>query len=85
MPDVIIVRDGQLVIGDIEGNSPKIGVDQAYFNQMKQHKDHQVKQFVQEKWQEYQWISRGIQQRRETILRVMHCIAKNSRNAFFMD
>ncbi len=49
-------------------------MDKQYFNQLKQYQDQQVKQFVQEKWQEYQWISRGIQQRKETILRVMRCI-----------
>lgn len=84
VPDVIIkVCDGQLVIGDIDGNSPKITVDKAYFNLMKHQQDQQVKQFVQEKWQEYQWISRGIQQRRETILRVMHCIAKKQPKCFY--
>ena len=75
VPDLVIeVRDGQLIVGEIDGNLPKLSVDKQYFNQMKHYQDQQVKQFVQEKWREFQWISRGIQQRKETILRVMRCI-----------
>lgn len=84
VPDVIVeVRDGQLFIGDLDGNTPKLSVDKQYFHRMKQHQDKQVKQFVQEKWQEYQWISRGIQQRKETILRVMRCIVEKQPKCFY--
>ena len=51
VPDLVIeVRDGQLIVGEIDGNLPKLSVDKQYFNQMKHYQDQQVKQFVQEKW-----------------------------------
>ena len=84
MPDVVVEEyDGQLIVGEIDGNLPKLSVDKQYFDFLKHNKDQQVKQFVQEKWQEYQWISRGIQQRKETILRVMRCIIQKQPKCFY--
>ena len=84
VPDVVVEEhDGQFIVGEVDGNSPKLHVDKQYFNQLKQYQDQQVKKFVQEKWQEYQWISRGIQQRKETILRVMRCIIEKQPKCFY--
>lgn len=84
VPDVVVEEhDGQFIVGEVDGNLPKLSVDIQYFNHLKHHQDHQVKQFVQEKWQEYQWISRGIQQRKETILRVMRCIIEKQPKCFY--
>ena len=84
VPDVVVEEhDGQFIVGEVDGNSPKLHVDKQYFNQLKQYQDQQVKKFVQEKWQEYQWISRGIQQRKETILRVMRCIIAKQPKCFY--
>lgn len=83
VPDVIVEEyDGQFIVGEVDGNLPKLSVDKQYFNHLKQQQDQQVKQFVQAKWQEYQWISRGIEQRKETILRVMRCIIKKQPKCF---
>ena len=84
VPDVIVEEyDGQFIVAEVDGNLPKLTVDKQYFNNLKHYKDQQVKQFVQEKWQEYQWISRGIQQRKETILRVMRCIIEKQPKCFY--
>ncbi|WP_353616225.1 RNA polymerase factor sigma-54 [Bacillus sp. BA3] len=75
VPDVVVeVRDGMLLVGNYDGNTPNLNVDKGYLNRMKSHKDQGVQRFIQDKWQEYQWISRGIQQRKETILKVIQCI-----------
>ena len=84
VPDVIVEEyDGQFIVAEVDGNLPKLTVDKQYLNNLKHHKDQQVKQFVQEKWQEYQWISRGIQQRKETIIRVMRCIIQKQPKCFY--
>ena len=84
VPDVIVEEyDGQFIVAEVDGNLPKLTVDKQYLNNFKHHKDQQVKQFVQEKWQEYQWISRGIQQRKETIIRVMRCIIQKQPKCFY--
>lgn len=75
VPDVIVtVRKGQLCVEDVEGNSSMLRLDKQYYNQMNEHSSPQIKQYFREKWQEYQWISKAIKQRKETILRVMHFI-----------
>ncbi len=84
VPDVIVEEyDGQFIVAEVDGSLPKLTVDKQYLNNFKHHKDQQVKQFVQEKWQEYQWISRGIQQRKETIIRVMRCIIQKQPKCFY--
>lgn len=84
VPDVVVEEhDGQFIVVDVDGNLPKLNVDKQYFQYLKHQKDQQVKQFVQEKWQEYQWISRGIQQRKETIMKVMRCIIEKQPKCFY--
>lgn len=83
VPDVVVeVRAGILLVGNYEGNSPNLNVDKGYLNQMKSYKDQGVQRFIQDKWQEFQWISRGIQQRKETILRVIQTIVEKQPSCF---
>lgn len=84
VPDVTVrLEGGEFTVGIFEKNSPKISTNESYLNQMKQHNDKQVDSFLQEKWQEYQWISRGIQQRKETILKVMGKIVEKQPQCFY--
>lgn len=83
VPDVVVeVIDGILLVGNYEGNSPNLHVDKGYLNQMKSYKDQGVQRFIQDKWQEFQWISKGIQQRKETILKVMQTIVEKQPSCF---
>ena len=83
VPDVVVEAiDGILLVGNSEGNSPNLHVDKGYLNQMKSYKDQGVQRFIQDKWQEFQWISRGIQQRKETILKVMQTIVEKQPACF---
>ncbi|OOR61874.1 RNA polymerase sigma-54 factor, partial [Bacillus mycoides] len=84
VPDVTVrLEGGEFTVGIFEKNSPKISTNESYLNQMKQHNDKQVDSFLQEKWQECQWISRGIQQRKETILKVMGKIVEKQPQCFY--
>ena len=83
IPDVVVeTRDGMLLVGNYDGVSPSVQVDKSYLKKMKGHKDKKVQSFIQDKWQECQWITRGIQQRKETIWRVMQCIAEKQPACF---
>ena len=83
VPDVVVEEhDGQFIVGEVDGNSPKLHVDKEYFNQLKQYKDQQVKRFIQEKWQEYQWISRGIQQTKGNDIKGDACIVEKQPTCF---
>lgn len=84
VPDVVVtVCDGELFVGDVEGSFLKLSVDKQYFVQMNHTSNPQVKQYFREKWQEYQWLSRAVEQRKETILRVMSSIVRKQPGCFF--
>jgi RNA polymerase sigma-54 factor len=84
IPDVAVeLRDGEFIIASYEKNAPKLGANESYLKQMKQYKDQQVDRFLQEKWQEFQWVYRGIQQRKETILKVMAKIVEKQSECFY--
>ncbi|MBD3108550.1 RNA polymerase factor sigma-54 [Bacillus sp. AGMB 02131] len=77
VPDVVVeLLKNQLIVRMPEDNLAKLKLNNQYYEELKVHRDKQVKQFLQEKHQEYQWILRGIQQRRETIFKVMSIIAE---------
>jgi len=77
VPDVVVeIMEDQLVIRMADDTLSKISLNEGYYKELKIHGDKQVNQFLQEKHQEFQWILRGIQQRRETIFKVMSKIAE---------
>jgi len=77
IPDVVVeIIEEQLVIRMSDDSLSKISLNEGYYQELKIHGDKQVNQFLQEKYQEFQWILRGIQQRRETIFKVMNKIAE---------
>ncbi|MEK3798503.1 RNA polymerase factor sigma-54 [Peribacillus sp. FSL H8-0477] len=83
VPDVVVEnRGGRLVVGDYDGNSPRLNADKTYLKNLKECKDQNLNRYWQEKWQEYQWLSKGIQHRKETILNVMGKIAEKQTQCF---
>ncbi|MFJ5623406.1 RNA polymerase factor sigma-54 [Peribacillus loiseleuriae] len=84
VPDVIVeYKDGKLVVGQYEGNTLQLHVNEPYLRKMQNHRDPNVNRFLQEKWQEYQWLSKGILQRKETVLQVMIKIVEKQPEYFF--
>lgn len=77
IPDVVVeLLEEELIVRMPEDTVAKMNLNAGYYEELKLHQDKQVKQFLQEKHQEFQWILRGIQQRRETIFNVMTIIAE---------
>lgn len=76
VPDVFVEQQqGQLIVKMTNQSWSDVSYNGNYYSHLVALKDKQVNQFLQEKNQEFQWIARGIQQRRETIYKVMIVIA----------
>ncbi|PLT29037.1 RNA polymerase factor sigma-54 [Peribacillus deserti] len=83
VPDVKVeYRDGGLRVRLLENQSYQWNLNQSYYDALKAYKDQGVDKFIQEKWQEFQWISRSLQQRKETILKVTKLIVDKQAQCF---
>ncbi|MEH6940932.1 RNA polymerase factor sigma-54 [Bacillus sp. JJ722] len=77
VPDVVVeVIENQLHVRLADDLLSKVKLNEGYYKDMNNVGDKQVNRFLQDKFQEYQWIMKSIQQRRETILRVMTAITE---------
>ncbi|MBL4954980.1 RNA polymerase factor sigma-54 [Neobacillus sp. YIM B02564] len=82
IPDVIVEQTPEgLTVRMFDDMLPKISFNQQYYNQFK-NQDQQVNRFLQDKVQDYQWILKSIEQRRETLTRVVTKIVEKQA-AFF--
>lgn len=71
VPDVLIKWDGNsFVISVFDEVLPKISFNQEYYQKFSSSKDKHVSRFLQENYQDYQWIVRSLEQRRETLTKV---------------
>ncbi|WML59124.1 RNA polymerase factor sigma-54 [Neobacillus sp. PS2-9] len=71
IPDAIVERttDG-LEVRMFDDSLPRISFNESYFKKFKD-QDQQVSKFLHDKVQDYQWILKAIEQRRETLTRVI--------------
>ena len=77
VPDVFVEQEnGQLIVKMFDQPWANITFNRSYYTRLSNVQDKQVNQYLQEKNQEFQWIVRGLQQRRETIFKVMKVIAE---------
>jgi RNA polymerase sigma-54 factor len=77
IPDAVIeVAEGEIIVRTHDDPLPKISFNESYYKQFSDTKDQQVRRFLQEKFQDYQWILKSIEQRRETLIRVVMKIAE---------
>jgi RNA polymerase sigma-54 factor len=73
IPDAIVERTGeQFSIRMCDDLLPRISFNDAYYKQLTSSKqDAQLGKFLQEKQQDFQWIMKSIEQRKETLLKVV--------------
>ncbi|MFC4800007.1 RNA polymerase factor sigma-54 [Neobacillus sp. GCM10023253] len=82
IPDVIIEQTQEgLIVRMFDDPIPKISFNDKYFHKFKD-QDQQVSKFLHEKVQDYQWILKSIEQRKETLTRVVTKIVEKQ-PAFF--
>lgn len=83
-PDVIIKWDGDTFsVSIFDETLPKISFNSDYYKRFSAAGDREVSRFLQEKQQDYHWIIRSIEQRKETLTRVSLKIVEKQQ-AFFI-
>ncbi|MGH7564711.1 MAG: RNA polymerase factor sigma-54 [Gemmatimonadota bacterium] len=83
-PDIIVDKvDGEYVISLNDGNLPRLRISASYRNLARdgQFKG-QAKEFVQSKLNSANWLIQAIEQRRQTMLKVMHVLLERQGEFF---
>ncbi|MEH7075804.1 RNA polymerase factor sigma-54 [Neobacillus drentensis] len=82
IPDAIIEQSAEgLTIRMSDETLPRISLNEQYYQKFK-NQDQQVNRFLQDKLQDYQWIQKSIEQRKETLTKVIAKIVEKQ-VAFF--
>ena len=77
VPDIIVGHNGSnFTIQLAAASQIKVSLNEAYYTSLKESADSQARPYLQEKYQEYQWVIRSLEQRRETILKVVGTIVE---------
>ncbi len=77
IPDAIVERFGDgFSVRLCDDIIPKLSFNDHYYQKLTSTKDSQVSRFLQEKVQDYQWILKSIEQRKETLTRVVSKIVE---------
>lgn len=83
-PDVVVKREGEaFAISIFDEVLPKVSFNEEYYKQFSSYKDKQVNRFLQEKQQDYFWIVKALEQRKETLTKVAIKIVEKQHD-FFM-
>ncbi|MBP2240318.1 RNA polymerase sigma-54 factor [Cytobacillus eiseniae] len=83
VPDVVIKWDGEsFTVSIFDETLPKISFNSAYYKRFSSNQDKQVHRFIQENQQDYQWIMRSLEQRKETLTKVSLKIVEKQRDFF---
>jgi RNA polymerase sigma-54 factor len=83
VPDVVVKREGdELSVSVFDAMIPRISFNEGYYRQLSGHKDQEVNKFLQEKQNDYQWIQRSLEQRKETLLKVSMKIMEKQTDFF---
>ncbi|MBM4760809.1 RNA polymerase factor sigma-54 [Bacillus sp. B15-48] len=70
-PDVVVKLEGEsLTVGLFDDTVPKVTFNERYYQQLAKYKDSEVSRFLQEKQNDFNWITKSLEQRRETLMRV---------------
>ncbi|WP_045518095.1 RNA polymerase factor sigma-54 [Neobacillus niacini] len=77
IPDAMVERFGDgFSVRLCDDIIPKISFNDHYYQKLTTTQDSQVSRFLQEKVQDYQWIMKSIEQRKETLTRVVSKIVE---------
>ncbi|WP_043930308.1 RNA polymerase factor sigma-54 [Bacillus sp. EB01] len=71
IPDVVVKNaEGQWKVELLEGTVPNIGFNDSLYRSLTAVGDRQAIKFLNDKFNDYQWLARSIKQRNETLLKV---------------
>ncbi|WP_066258752.1 RNA polymerase factor sigma-54 [Neobacillus drentensis] len=82
IPDAIVEQSSDgLTVRMSDELLPRISLNEQYYHKFKD-QDQQVSRFLQDKLQDYQWIQKSIEQRKETLTRVVAKIIEKQASFF---
>ncbi|WHY66281.1 RNA polymerase factor sigma-54 [Neobacillus sp. SuZ13] len=82
IPDAIIEQSGEgLTVRMSDESLPRISLNEQYYHKFKD-QDQQVSRFLQDKLQDYNWIQKSIEQRKETLTKVIAKIIEKQETFF---
>lgn len=82
IPDAIVERTTSgLEVRMFDDSLPRISFNDSYYKKFKD-QDQQVSKFLQDKIQDYQWILKSIEQRKETLTKVITKIVEKQTECF---
>jgi RNA polymerase sigma-54 factor len=82
IPDAIVEHSNEgLTVRMSDESLPRISLNEQYYNKFK-NQDQQVSRFLQDKLQDYHWIQKSIEQRKETLTRVVAKIIEKQATFF---
>ncbi|MBD8006517.1 RNA polymerase factor sigma-54 [Bacillus norwichensis] len=83
IPDLILeIIDGKLELQLFERHLPAIRYQADYYNEMSSIADDKVKQYLNDKRQDFRWIMRSIEQRKQTLMKVGMAIIEEQQDFF---
>lgn len=83
IPDLILeIVDGKLELQLFERHLPAIRYQSDYYNEMASVADDKVKQYLNDKRQDFRWIMRSIEQRKQTLMKVGMAIIEEQQDFF---
>lgn len=84
IPDLrVTITEGQPVVTSNRRAMPEVRFQQHYFDQLKQSGDAEVKKYLDNKAQEFEWLKKTLQQRGDTIYRVGEAIVHHQQDFFY--
>ncbi|MEH7082791.1 RNA polymerase factor sigma-54 [Neobacillus drentensis] len=82
IPDAIVEQSGEgLTVRMSDESLPRISLNEQYYHKFKD-QDQQVSRFLQDKLQDYNWIQKSIEQRKETLTKVIAKIIEKQETFF---
>lgn len=83
IPEVVIIPNGdEFSISIYDELIPRVSFNESYYNKFTAKQDSEVNRFLKEKQQDYQWIVRSLEQRKETLKNVSMKIVQKQPDFF---
>ncbi|OQP07527.1 RNA polymerase factor sigma-54 [Geobacillus sp. 46C-IIa] len=81
VPDVIVARgaDGDWVVAYNDDIHPELGWNRGYEQRIAASGDRQAEQFIKEKYRQFAWLAKSLEQRKQTLLQLMGVIVERQR------
>ncbi|MCA1055404.1 RNA polymerase factor sigma-54 [Rossellomorea aquimaris] len=84
VPELIvkIIGPEEVKVSLFDGTTIKVNYNEEYQDFLEHHPDEEVKRYLREKEQEFQWLLQSLQQRKQTMLKVGKLIVKKQKSFF---